>query len=70
MGEIIITSAGLKLALAAAAFAAAWWSLRLFDRRQDFDFKHWLETADEQGRGIYFGFRILAICILFGLIIS
>lgn len=34
------------------------------------DFKNWLEKANDNARALYYGLRMLALCILVGLAIS
>jgi len=70
MEDVIGVSVALKIVLALIAFAGARFSLLFLDRRLRFDFKNWLGQANDQAVALYFGLRILAICILFGLIIS
>tara|TARA_R110000751_G_scaffold52823_1_gene114828 strand:- start:272 stop:487 length:216 start_codon:yes stop_codon:yes gene_type:complete len=70
MTDIILISTLLKLGLSLLAFACAWGGLRLFDIATGFNFKNWIKHADHHSISNYLGFRQLAICILFGLILS
>ena len=70
MDLIIVLSILFKCACAMIAFFAARLSLSSLDKRTHFDFKSWIRRADDQAISIYLGCRILAICILFGWVIS
>lgn len=70
MENVIGMSVALKIVLALIAFAGARLALLFLDRKLRFDFKNWLGKANDQAVSVYFGLRILAVCILFGLIIS
>ncbi len=70
MENVIGLSVALKIVLALIAFAGARLALLFLDRKLRFDFKKWVGKANDQAVALYFGLRILAVCILFGLIIS
>lgn len=59
----------LKLASALIAFLIARLALRNLDKAAGFDFKEWINNADDHAKGMYFGARIIAVCLLFGIIL-
>ena len=65
----ILLGFSLKLFSALTAFVIARLALRNLDKASGFDFKHWINNTDENSKSIYLGSRIIAVCILFGLII-
>jgi len=70
MISIILTSIIAKLVVAVAAYIVIRLVLRQLDRSAQIYFSDWYHDADPKSRAIYFGCRIIAICLLFGLILS
>lgn len=70
MTSVIITGLLLKLVTAIIAFFAIRVSLRQFDRISGINFKKWYSNASTFDQAVYFCGRNLAVCILFGLILS
>ena len=69
MNELSIFSAQVNALWAVGAFLLAWVCLRLLDIVGGHPFSRWLSEATHEARATYYGYRILAICILFGLIV-
>lgn len=57
-----------SLALVAAVLARA--LLCYFDKKINFNFNDWFIKANDQNKTIYLSARIIAICLLVGLVIS
>lgn len=70
MLETILTSFAFKIAQALAAFFIARAGLAHLDKRLGFSFKEWLGNASPEAVSLYLGLRILAVCLLVGLIVS
>ncbi|MBR9780847.1 MAG: hypothetical protein GYB52_20795 [Rhodospirillales bacterium] len=66
----IAASSVVQLVLALIAFVIVRWVLKWLDRIIDFDFKGWISNANDNAVSNYLGYRILAVCILVGLIVS
>lgn len=64
----------LTLLRAVVALAAMFVVLRWFDLLQAFDFKGWMKKAADKGDfraiSIYFGARLIGVCLLLGIIFS
>ena len=60
---------GLKLLSALVAFVIARIALNKLDKATGFDFKAWIQNADDNAKATYLGARIIAISLLFGLIL-
>lgn len=69
MNELALLSAVVNPLWAAGAFFLAWGCLRLLDLAMGFSFKGWITNATDNAVATYLGFRILAVCILVGLIV-
>lgn len=65
-----VFSACIQIILALIAFLVARWMLKGLDKRIGFDFKGWMSNADDLSISVYVSARILAICLLLGLIVS
>tara|TARA_A100000171_G_scaffold6710_2_gene5237 strand:+ start:40077 stop:40316 length:240 start_codon:yes stop_codon:yes gene_type:complete len=65
-----VISALIQIGLALLAFLLSRWMLKRLDLRIDFNFKEWISNADDNAVSNYLGYRILAVCILVGLIVS
>lgn len=70
MLSVIIIGSLLKLIMASIALLAVMFGLSWFDKRTKLSFTSWMKGATDETRAIYYGFRILAVCLLFGLVIS
>lgn len=70
MEIVILISTALKLSLAVAAMIGVIFALRRFDSLCGFQFKEWIQNADDSAIASYLGLRVLAVCILLGLVIS
>ena len=57
-----------SLALFAAILARG--LLYYFDKKINFNFKDWFLNANDQNKAIYLSARIIAICLLVGIVIS
>ncbi|MBL4839690.1 MAG: hypothetical protein JKY47_02530 [Thalassospira sp.] len=66
----IAAASVVQLVLALIAFVIVRWVLKWLDRIIDFDFKGWISNANDNAVSNYLGYRILAVCILVGLIVS
>lgn len=66
----IAVSSIVQVVLALVAFALVWLMLKGFDRANDFSFKDWIRDANDDAVSGYLGDRIIAVCILVGLIVS
>jgi small-conductance mechanosensitive channel len=66
----IAAASVVQLVLALIAFVIVRWVLKWLDRIIDFDFKGWISNAEDDAVSRYLGFRILAVCLLVGLIVS
>ena len=65
----IATGFGLKILTALIAFVIVRLTLSNLDKVVGFDFKDWIEDADDNAKATYLGARIIAICLLFGVIL-
>jgi hypothetical protein len=65
-----VISAIIQIFLALVAFLLTRWMLKGLDNRIKFDFKKWISNASDMAVSNYLSFRILAVCILVGLIVS
>jgi hypothetical protein len=70
MTGVVLTSMVMKLILAVLAFAGMRFTLWKLDSLAGFDFREWLRNASDIGKGIYLAGRILAVCILLGIILA
>lgn len=73
MQDILLLSLVVKLAVAFAALFILWWLLRLLDRSNGISFRTdvWAVIKDNPAAlSRYFGARILAVCIVVGLVMS
>lgn len=70
MTELFWTSGAFNVLWAVAAFFIARMCLIILDRSNGFNFKRWLTNASDSAVAVYLGFRILAICLLVGLIVQ
>lgn len=70
MEDVIIISMLFKIVQACVAFGFVWCGLRFLDKTVKFDFKHWVQNADDSAIAVYLGFRVLAFCLLLGFVIS
>lgn len=66
----IAVSSIVQFVLALLGFFIVRLALKWLDRVIGFDFKGWISNADAHAVSNYLGFRILAVCILVGLIVS
>jgi hypothetical protein len=66
----VVVSMVVQFFLAVAAFFLVRLSLKWLDRIIGFDFKEWISNADHMAVSHYLSYRILAVCILVGLIVS
>lgn len=66
----ILASTTVQLFLALIAFLIVRLVLKWLDRIIDFDFKGWISNANDDAISNYLGYRILAVCLLVGLIVS
>lgn len=64
---VMLVSVLFKLFLASVAFVAVRFSLNQMDRALGVDeVKDWIESADYQAKAIYYGLRLVGVCVLFG----
>jgi hypothetical protein len=67
---VVLLSFSFKLIMAGIGYYFIRLILKHMDKFLDFDFEGWLNTADDTGKGIYLGMRILSICIFVAWIVS
>lgn len=72
MDEFIIAAALMKLGYVALAAACIWYGLRALDRSLGASFRETVAIIRQQpiATAIYYGARILAVCLLVGLVIG
>lgn len=70
MNEVIATSTILNLFWAVAAIVFMRGLLWHFDKKIGFDFAEWLNNADDMGKSVYLGARIIAVAIVVSAIVS
>lgn len=64
---IMLVSALFKIFLASIAFVGVRFALNQMDRALGVDeIKDWIESADYQTKAIYYGLRLVGVCVLFG----
>lgn len=70
MNEVIATSTILNLFWAVVAIVFMRGLLRYFDKQIGFDFAEWLNNAEDMGKAVYLGARIIAVAIVVSAIVS
>ena len=68
--DAVLVQGASKLMIAIIAILICRISLIYMDRVAGFNFTNWLEQADSRDKALYYGCRILAICLLVGLVLS
>ena len=68
--EVMLIAMTFKLLVASIAFAGVRMAIANMDKAFKIDVKGWLNNASDVARAQYFGLRLLATCILFGLVFS
>ena len=66
----VLIELAFQLTVAAGGALMARLLLAYFDRRSGGHFKRWIDNANSTDLAIYYGTRILAVCLLFGLALS
>lgn len=65
--SIMLVSACFKIFLACLAFVGVRFAISNMDKALGVDLaKDWIEDADNMSRAVYFGLRLIAVCLLFG----
>lgn len=65
--SVMLVSALFKIFLASVAFVGARLALAQMDKALGVEVvKDWIENADDQAKAIYFGLRLVGVCVLFG----
>lgn len=67
---IILSGFIIKLLLAVIGVVAGRSVLKRMDAWADFDFKEWINNANDNAKAQYLGYRILAVFILMAWILS
>lgn len=56
-----------KIAVASVAFIGVRFAISHMDKALGVDIaKDWIENADDQAKAIYYGLRLVGVCVLFG----
>lgn len=64
---IMLVSVLFKMFLASIAFVCVRFAISHMDKALGIDVaKDWIENADDQSKAIYYGLRMVGVCVLFG----
>lgn len=65
--SVMFFSALFKIVLASLAFVGVRFAISHMDKALGVDLaKDWVENADDHSKALYFGLRLIGVCILFG----
>ncbi|RLA83769.1 MAG: hypothetical protein DRG78_03460 [Epsilonproteobacteria bacterium] len=70
MFEVLITSFASKIISALVAFILIWGLLRLLDKFSGVDFRARITEINNMEFAVYNGARLIALCLLVGMIMS
>jgi hypothetical protein len=67
---ILFVSMLFKLVVASMAFVGVRIAISNMDKAFEISVKGWLNSANDNARALYFGLRLCAVCLLFGMVFS
>jgi glutamate synthase domain-containing protein 2 len=68
--SVLLVGLGIKLFYAVVAVVFILLTIRVMDKLFGIDVKGWLQDSSDVTKAIYFGARMVALCYLFGSILS
>jgi hypothetical protein len=68
--SVLLAGLGIKFFMAVVAVVFILLTINVMDKRFGISVKGWMEESSDLAKAIYFGLRMVALCFLFGTIMS